>query len=60
MKATPFISQAIKDSGVVEFVAENIGKVRAERFGEELFFNLSYFTKVCFKNLDTLYTLKCS
>ena len=45
MKATPFISQAIKDSGVVEFVAENIGKVRAERFGEELFFNLSYFTK---------------
>ena len=43
MKATPFISQAIKDSGVVEFVAENIGKVRAERFGEELFFNLSKF-----------------
>lgn len=45
MKATPFISTAVEQSGVVSFVAEQISKLRAERFGEELIFPLKQFSK---------------
>lgn len=45
MAAKPFIDSAIDESGVVEFVMENISKLRAERFGEELIFPLKQFSK---------------
>ena len=45
MKATPFISEAIKQSGVVEFVSQNVAEVRAKTFAEELVFPLSHFAK---------------
>lgn len=45
MKATPFISEAIKQSKVVDFVSENIAALRAKNFAEELIFPLSHFAK---------------
>lgn len=45
MKATPFISEAIKQSKVVDFVSENIAELRAKNFAEELIFPLSHFAK---------------
>lgn len=45
MKGTPFIDNAIEESGVVDFVANSVGKIRAERFGEELIFPLKQFSK---------------
>lgn len=45
MNARPFIDDAIEQSGVVDFVADNVGQVRADAFGEELLFNLKQFTR---------------
>lgn len=45
MKATPFITEAIQQSKVIDFVAENVAKSRAKNFGEELVFGLSKFTE---------------
>ena len=45
MKAAPFISEAIKQSGVVEFVSQNVAEIRAKTFAEELVFPLSHFAK---------------
>lgn len=45
MEAKPFIDKAIEQSGVAEFVAENIGQLRADAFGEELLFPLTQFSK---------------
>lgn len=45
MEATPFIDTAVEQSGVADFVANNIGELRANAFGEELLFNLKDFTK---------------
>lgn len=45
MDAKPFIDKAIEQSGVANFVAENIGQLRADAFGAELLFNLKGFTK---------------
>lgn len=45
MEAKPFIDKAIEQSGVADFVAENIAQLRADAFGEELLFNLKAFTR---------------
>lgn len=45
MRASPFIGDAIRQSGVVDFVSQNIAEIRARNFGEELVFNLSHFAK---------------
>lgn len=45
MKATPFISEAIEQSKVVEFVSKEVAEVRGKTFAEELVFPLSHFAK---------------
>ncbi|AQY22692.1 hypothetical protein D1000_07080 [Riemerella anatipestifer] len=45
MEARPFIDTAIEDSGVIPFVMENVSKLRAQRFAEELIFTLKQFSK---------------
>ncbi|MDO4763526.1 MAG: hypothetical protein Q4A00_04000 [Flavobacteriaceae bacterium] len=45
MKATPFIDEAIRQSGVIDFVMENVGQLRANNFAEELVFPLGQFSK---------------
>ena len=45
MRAQPFIGDAIKQSGVIEFVSQNVAELRAKNFAEELIFPLSHFAK---------------
>lgn len=45
MKATPFISEVIQQSKVVDFVVDNITELRAKNFAEELVFPLSHFAR---------------
>ncbi|WP_372472642.1 hypothetical protein AB4865_07415 [Capnocytophaga sp. ARDL2] len=41
LKATPFLDTAIENSGVINYVADNIAQLRADAFGEELLFLVS-------------------
>lgn len=45
MKAQPFINTAIQQSGVLDFVTQEVGRLRLEKLGEELVFNLKQFEK---------------
>lgn len=43
MREKPFISDAIQQSGVVDFVSTKIAELRGKEYAEELVFNLSRF-----------------
>lgn len=44
LKPKEFISEAIEQSKVIDFVASNVAELRAKNFGEELVFNITRFT----------------
>lgn len=45
MKATPFLDETIRQSGVIDFVIDNISRLRADTFAEELIFPIKNFTQ---------------
>ncbi|EKB60791.1 hypothetical protein [Bergeyella zoohelcum] len=44
LKPKEFISEAIEQSKVIDFVASNVAELRSQKFGEELVFNITRFT----------------
>lgn len=45
MEARPFLDETIRQSGVIDFVIDNISRLRADTFAEELIFPIKNFSQ---------------